>query len=92
MPVTETAVALLTSHEAAGGRRVPVPQPWQAADVLSIEIPADLAALHDRSEHIAAWQEAIRQAFTQAFAEGYTAVTFARGDRPQYFLVREGKT
>jgi len=91
MPVTETAVALLTSHEAAGGGRVPAPQPWQAADVLSIEIPADLAALHDRSEHIAAWQEAIRQAFTQAFAEGYTAVTFARGDRPRYFLVREGE-
>ena len=58
---------------------------------LSIEIPRDLRAVRTHGpEFLAAWQAAVRDAFTNAFARGYRAVTFHRDDeRASYILMKE---
>ena len=62
------------------------------ARYLGIHVPADVRTL--RSQGVApliTWQAAVRDAFHTAFAAGYAAVTFQRGDaRAYYILAKEG--
>jgi len=85
----QTAVPLLAAQQANDGRADPLPMPWEPARLLSIAIPASLAPLRAQPARIAAWQGAIRQAFTCAFAEGYEARTFRRSAQPCYILARK---
>jgi predicted GNAT superfamily acetyltransferase len=55
---------------------------------LRIPIPADLAALKATPERAVSCQQDVRAAFQQAFAAGYVAVGFARGEQPAYLLER----
>jgi predicted GNAT superfamily acetyltransferase len=55
---------------------------------LRIPIPADLAALKATPERAISCQHQVRAAFQQAFAAGYVAVGFARGEQPAYLLER----
>ncbi|MFN7944499.1 MAG: GNAT family N-acetyltransferase [Blastocatellia bacterium] len=52
-----------------------------SADALSllVDIPAEIAAVQRESNELAiAWRETTREAFTSAFAAGYTAIEFFR--------------
>ena len=54
---------------------------------LLIDIPADIAAVQRESTELAvAWRETTRQAFTSAFAAGYTAIEFfhQKNSEPRY--------
>lgn len=54
---------------------------------LHLEIPVSMAAVRASGSPLArAWQLAVREAFQAAFAAGYVAVGFARGERPCYLL------
>ena len=55
---------------------------------LRIPIPADLGALKATPERARACQQEVRAAFQDAFARGYVAVGFARGEQPAYLLER----
>lgn len=85
-----TVFPLLTSTDAGDGARMPLLHSLEAVAFLTIEIPADLTALRAEPERVAAWQKAIREAFTRAFAAGYHAVSFMRGACPCYVLARKG--
>ena len=62
---------------------------WAQAPHLRIEIPSAITYLKSTDVELArAWQQAVRNAFQAAFAAGYRAVGFARGDRPAYVLAR----
>ena len=53
-----------------------------ARDRTSIEIPADIRSIEHHDPALAAkWRDATRKAFTTAFAAGYVAVEFVRGDK-----------
>jgi predicted GNAT superfamily acetyltransferase len=60
----------------------------QGGPRLRIAIPADLAALKTTPERAMSCQREVRAAFQQAFAAGYVAVGFARGEQPAYLLER----
>jgi predicted GNAT superfamily acetyltransferase len=65
------------------------PAAFQAhPDTLRIPIPADLPALKATPERAIACQQEVRAAFQDAFARGYVAVGFARGEQPAYLLER----
>jgi predicted GNAT superfamily acetyltransferase len=54
---------------------------------LAIEVPADIAVLKATDPALArAWQLAVRAAFQQAFAAGFSAVGFSRRPRPRHLL------
>jgi len=59
-------------------RTIPVPRSMKTAlDMLAPQL-------------LARWQETVREAFTRAFAAGYRAVSFHRGDdRAYYILTKE---
>lgn len=58
-------------------------------DEVSIEIPADINTLSQEKPELAkVWRTATRAAFTQAFAAGYTAVKFVRGQRAGKYVLR----
>ncbi len=90
-PPEETLSFLVTSRRAEDGGRVAN----RAADGLcpdaryyGIEIPRDLKAV--RGPALAEWQAAVRAAFTRAFAAGWRAAGFHRGDeRAWYVLTKE---
>jgi predicted GNAT superfamily acetyltransferase len=64
------------------------PDGQQGASRLRIPIPADLVALKAMPERAIAYQHEVRAAFQAAFAAGYVAVGFARGEQPAYLLER----
>src|SRR5207237_740548 len=58
---------------------------------VAIEVPGNIAALKTTGPTAAAeWQAALREAFQDAFANGFVAVGFDRADveRPRYLLER----
>jgi chorismate synthase len=64
-----------------------------SGDHLSIEIPADISAIERQDPSLsAAWREATRFAFTDAFAAGYVAVDYVRGAMSGKYILRRGKT
>jgi predicted GNAT superfamily acetyltransferase len=84
------AVDLLRSEPAAGGLRRPagLNDPAGAAS-LQVEIPASIRDVLAAGGDLARdWQAAVRQSFQTAFAAGYQAVGFIRGERPCYLLER----
>lgn len=63
--------------------------PPDDAPRLHLEVPASIRGLlADEPELARTWQHAVRKAFRSAFAAGYRAVGFARGERPCYLLER----
>ncbi len=59
-----------------------------APQYLGIQIPHDLQAIRPAGPDVlSAWQTAVREAFTEAFAAGYTAVTFRRDEKRAYYLL-----
>lgn len=62
---------------------------WQ---YLGIQIPQDLQTLRAQgAESLISWQAAVRSAFNRAFAAGYAAVTFRRGDERAYYILTKGE-
>jgi predicted GNAT superfamily acetyltransferase len=59
-----------------------------SAPRLRLTIPADLAATKANPDLAAGWQQQVRTAFQSAFAAGFVAVGFARGEQPAYLLER----
>jgi predicted GNAT superfamily acetyltransferase len=91
------AVDAITTEPVAGtGLQRPVGRldpTWAQAPHLRIEIPAAITYLKSTDADLAnTWQQAVRDAFLAAFAAGYVAVGFARGDRPAYVLARPTPT
>jgi predicted GNAT superfamily acetyltransferase len=83
----------LLSSEPAGVDSLPRPVEVSTARTsgaqrLFVEIPRDLAAVRGTMDLALAWQNAVRSALGGAFEAGYTAVGFARGERPCYILER----
>jgi predicted GNAT superfamily acetyltransferase len=75
--------------EAPSGHVSDVRKPPRDAAHLHIEIPANLSRLKSGRPNAAQeWQAAVRQAFRDAFANGYVAVGFTRQDpsHPKYVL------
>lgn len=62
-----------------------------AEDHLAIEIPADIRIIEHHDQELASrWRLTTRSAFTTAFAAGYVAVEFVRGDKSgKYILIRK---
>ena len=60
-----------------------------SADLVSIEIPTDIAAI-ERQDHAlaAAWREATREAFIKAFTAAFVAIEFVRGQRSGRYILR----
>jgi predicted GNAT superfamily acetyltransferase len=55
---------------------------------VGIQIPHDLNALRPYGPRLlGTWQAAVREAFSDAFAAGYAASTFRRGDERAYYIL-----
>lgn len=89
---SDMAFAVQSAHDDSGavGMYRPV---WllQQNHFIGIQIPHDLRALRARGPDVLmTWQSTIREAFEEAFAAGYTAVTFRRGDERAYYILTKG--
>jgi predicted GNAT superfamily acetyltransferase len=58
-------------------------------DYARLEGPSDLARIKREPSIALEWQRHVRRAFQLAFAAGFKAVGFSRGDQPGYLLRRE---
>jgi predicted GNAT superfamily acetyltransferase len=57
---------------------------------VSIEIPLNVQAIEETDFALAAkWRTATRAAFTEAFAKGYIAIDFVRGDRTGKYVLEK---
>jgi predicted GNAT superfamily acetyltransferase len=61
----------------------------EAAERVKLQIPADLAYVKRDASVALEWQRLVRRAFQMAFAAGFVAVGFSRGEQPCYLLRRE---
>ncbi|MDQ6905721.1 MAG: hypothetical protein M3176_02730 [Chloroflexota bacterium] len=70
---------------------LPIERSRNGSQYVGIEIPQDLRSLRPHGPQLLArWQETVREAFMTAFAAGWRAVTFHRGDdRAYYILTKE---
>ncbi len=83
---------LLATSRTSDGFPAPRPQPWQDAPALSIAVPADLRPMRTTYPAlIEGWQGAIRAAFHAAFAAGYRATAFRRGDEYATYILTKGE-
>ncbi len=94
-PTEDEICLIVSSHRADdGGHTItsfPIECPRNGIRYVGIEIPKDLQTLRPHGPQLLArWQETVREAFTRAFAAGYRAVSFHRGDdRAYYILTKE---
>lgn len=89
---SDIAFAVQSHRTEEGAYRAPLPAlPLQQARYVGIAIPHDLRVLRSYGpEPLGAWQTMVREAFTEAFAIGYRAMTFRRdGERAYYILAKE---
>jgi predicted GNAT superfamily acetyltransferase len=79
---------LVTSRRGEGDGRVTnraAPDLCPDARYFGIEVPRNLRTIGNPA--LAAWQTAVRAAFTQAFAAGFRAETFHRDDNRAWFVL-----
>jgi predicted GNAT superfamily acetyltransferase len=90
-PPESVITFIVTSRQVEGGGRAAnhvAPDLCPDARYLGIETPRNLKAVSGPA--LSQWQTAVRTAFTQAFAAGYRADGFHRGnDRAWYVLTKE---
>jgi len=58
-------------------------------DRARLEVPSDLARIKREPSLALEWQRHVRRAFQMAFAAGFKAVGFSRGEQPGYLLRRD---
>jgi len=82
---------IVRTRQMRDGLLAPDPREREWARFVAIDIPPDLRPLREQAPQIInLWQRAVRQAFEEAFARGYRAVTFHRRDsRAWYVLAKE---
>ncbi len=87
-PYPEEVGDLLETTITADGLRVPTATNPLTKEWHGLEIPANLARKKENPIVAQAWQRHVREAFQQAFATGYVAEGFSKGERPRYLLHR----
>jgi predicted GNAT superfamily acetyltransferase len=87
---TAEAIIEIGENNAPKGRELDY---GTSGDHLSIEIPADINSIQRQDPSLSAlWREATRFAFTDAFAAGYVAIDFVRGDPAGKYILCRGET
>lgn len=79
---------IVRTQQLSDGLVAPDPRKPEWTPFVAIDIPPDLRSLRAQEPSlINRWQQAIRPAFAEAFAKGYRAVTFYRGDERAYYIL-----